>query len=127
MREAALYALRPSQTSRFRSEIFWMLPSATMPLPCATYCSVDHFCAFLTLTLRRIDRALGVGAGAAHRLYLLDRRPLAQPGEEGGGAEELTVLGATGNVYEVCVLWCGGETWAGRSPAPAPTRHPVAS
>ena len=41
--------------------------------------------------------------GAAHRLFLVERKQLAAPGSEGGGAEEFAVLGATGNLYTVTV------------------------
>jgi hypothetical protein len=33
----------------------------------------------------------------------VDRKQLAAPGSEGGGAEEFAVLGATGNLYTVTV------------------------
>uniref|UniRef100_A0A7S0WTZ8 SWIM-type domain-containing protein n=1 Tax=Chlamydomonas leiostraca TaxID=1034604 RepID=A0A7S0WTZ8_9CHLO len=50
---------------------------------------------------QRIDRALSTGAGAAHRLFLLGTQQVTPRGAPGGGEQEFTVLGATGNVYTV--------------------------
>ena len=51
----------------------------------------------------RIQRAFG-GFGGAHRMYLLERAPVREPGAAADGAEaHFVVLGATKNVYTVTI------------------------
>ncbi|GAX81448.1 hypothetical protein CEUSTIGMA_g8877.t1 [Chlamydomonas eustigma] len=53
--------------------------------------------------LDRIQRALSQGAGAAHRLYLIDSEPVAPPGSPSGAKQVFAVMGTTGNVYNVTI------------------------